>query len=139
MTRVAVDPLYGCWLWMGQRTPSGYGRLADRRYVHVAVVAALHPDLAAQLAAGELQVDHRCCRRACCRPVHLAAVTPSVNTSLRAFASRLRHRYCDAHTDSVQRAVTPEKGIVCRVCSREGRDEVELLEQLLGTREAMLR
>ncbi|MCZ6870524.1 MAG: HNH endonuclease [Gammaproteobacteria bacterium] len=68
-----------CWEWTGCLSTSGYGRVrigGTTSYVHRLVVEW---STGRTLAKG-VQVDHLCRNRACFRPTHLEAVTPSENT-----------------------------------------------------------
>ncbi len=80
---IVVDEITGCWLWVGARTPFGYGKLkVDRefRYTH---------DLTIQLHAPNrwpcpdgLEWCHRCpsgANPSCANPDHVFADTHSAN------------------------------------------------------------
>ena len=72
--RVQVGDKNGCWLWMGSRLPSGYGRttavLGSRHSVHIYTHR-----LMLVLATGPLSrggcVLHSCDNPPCCNPRHL--------------------------------------------------------------------
>lgn len=66
-----------CWLWVGERTTKGYGRIhlenrssPAHRYVYELLVG--------EIPAG-LQLDHLCRVRNCVNPKHLEAVTAQEN------------------------------------------------------------
>ncbi len=71
-----------CWLWVGSRTPKGYGKwwtgggrgVGKFRYVHRATF-----ELEAGPVPAGLVLDHLCRARGCCNPAHLEAVTQKVN------------------------------------------------------------
>lgn len=74
-----------CWVWFGSREPKrGYGRYGPTPiggqgrmrtwYVHRLVWTLMIGPI-----PDGMQVDHRCRRKACCRPDHLRLVTPIVN------------------------------------------------------------
>lgn len=80
--RIVVDD-NGCWIWQGNKLPSGYGRvrlgsLKDGTrgvyYTHremYTVAKGTIPD--------GLVIDHLCRNTSCCNPDHLEAVTPRTN------------------------------------------------------------
>lgn len=83
MAHVLIDEQTQCWLWMGCRNKSGYGRVAlgsisdgTRRtdYAH-RVSYIMHKG---EIPAGYV-IDHLCRRKPCCNPQHLEAVPPVVN------------------------------------------------------------
>ena len=66
-----------CWIWTAAKSSAGYGQtFQDGRVVYVHRVVY-------ELAVGEIpqgyEVDHLCHNRACARPDHLEAVTPTEN------------------------------------------------------------
>lgn len=79
---VTVTP--GCWLWTGEITHQGYGRMSvktDARFTQKGSAPA-HV-VSYRLNVGEipegLVIDHRCFVKNCVNPAHLEAVTQQVN------------------------------------------------------------
>jgi hypothetical protein len=71
------EPNSGCWLFLGETTPLGYGRMTinqERYYAH---------RISYQLHCGPipegLSLDHLCRVSACVNPKHLEPVTHRVN------------------------------------------------------------
>lgn len=80
-SRVAPEPLTGCWLWTGSGNGHGYGQMWWRgrlRQTHRVV----YDELAGGIPFG-LHVDHvrarGCASTWCCNPDHLEPVTPREN------------------------------------------------------------
>lgn len=67
----------GCWTWLGERTPKGYGRIeiAGRRERVHRVSWRIH---VGPLGRHEI-LDHLCRNRACWNPSHLEQVTNREN------------------------------------------------------------
>ena len=68
----------GCWRWLGERNPAGYGvltsNLAGSRYAHrTAYILTRGP------VPEGLDLDHTCRTRRCVNPAHLDPVTHYVN------------------------------------------------------------
>jgi hypothetical protein len=79
MSHVQVGPSQGeCWLWMGGRTPKGYGcfyRTGDRQgMAHRAAYELLVGPIPDRLV-----IDHLCGNPTCVNPAHLEPVTNSEN------------------------------------------------------------
>jgi hypothetical protein len=71
----------GCWIWQGQVSNSGYGRLqqmlADRRVKMVSAQSASYLAFIGEVPAGHL-VKQRCGNRLCINPDHLELIQLSV-------------------------------------------------------------
>lgn len=124
-SKIRVDLLTGCWLWVRYCDPAGYGRVywdkrADRAHI---VVYRL---LVGPVPAG-LELDHvkeRGCRwRCCCNPAHLEPVTHRVNllrgdTSTAEWAGR--EECPQGHPLEPGNLVKrPRGGRECATCNRE--------------------
>lgn len=85
LSRVEVDPRYGCWVWQGYKDENGYGRakiLGRSIWLHRAFYA-----LFKRTIADGLEVDHfrrRCVGASCVNPDHLRATHPITNARRRA-------------------------------------------------------
>ena len=129
--RVMPEPNSGCWLWIGACNAEGYGRIEfDGRtlYTHrVAYQAFVRPIL-----PGE-EIDHLCKTPDCCNPLHLEAVSHTVNVRRSSISVRLRttfaaikacpkgHEYTTENT--YVRTLDRGRGAYpcrqCRACGRE--------------------
>jgi hypothetical protein len=85
--RVMPEPNSGCWLWLGDVTDGGYGKVFVRG--RTVLVHRLFLSLVTELIPG-LTVDHKCVTACCVNPAHLQQVTPSKNSALR----QERNRAC---------------------------------------------
>ncbi len=72
-----VHPLSDCWLWIGSRTNSGYGRFWDGEK-HVSSHRWSYEHFVGSISK-DLHVDHLCRIRHCVNPNHLEPVTPREN------------------------------------------------------------
>lgn len=119
-----VDRTSECWLWLGGRTPNGYGKFWLNGGTALAHRVA-YKTTKGPIPEG-LHIDHLCRVPLCVRPDHLEPVTPQVNT-LRGIGPASRnarkthcpqgHPYSEANT-GVQRYA----GRVARVCLTCGRE-----------------
>lgn len=108
---IEIDPVFGCWFWLGDVDKHGYPRL-DGKLAHRTVYAAEH----AAIDDG-LELDHLCRRRRCVAPHHLEPVDRATNLLRRAWRVRLRALRClRGHDLTLNVMVTPEGGRVCRAC-----------------------
>lgn len=110
---------FGCRLWESKLDKDGYGvswKGGRPRRAHVAVWEEANgpvPD-------GTV-LDHVCRVRACCRLVHLEAVTQSENERRKSWRYRAKQERCaQGHDMRVNAVVLPSGGRVCRTCNREG-------------------
>lgn len=105
----------GCWLWMGSRTVSGYGRfgLGDGRYFRAHRVSY-------EMVVGEvpkgLTLDHLCRNKLCVNPYHLEPVT-AVENVRRAMAALTHCK--NGHPFAGENLVIDNRGWRrCRICLR---------------------
>ena len=107
----AEDPIYGCWIWEGQKTKDGYGTfkgLLAHRVVWERERGAL--------GQGQ-ELDHLCRRRACVRPSHLEPVTQRENKKRMWWRARAAPKTCSkGHDFWTCCRRTPEGGYSCRKC-----------------------
>lgn len=80
MAKVFVNPVTGCWEWLGYLMPGpcgGYGTInwEGRSWL---VHRAVYAHEVGPIPEG-MEVDHLCRRRDCCNPEHLRPVTRLVN------------------------------------------------------------
>jgi len=70
----------GCWVWLGNTAPNGYGLIRiNGEYMGAHRVAWLA--MGNEIPEGK-QIDHICCRKNCVNPQHLQVVTGSENQRL---------------------------------------------------------
>lgn len=127
--KVRWDPS-GCWLWEGNRTPTGYGlfgywRGGDKPYGTLRVHKQMYRWFVGEVPEG-LELDHLCRSRNCVNPAHLEAVTHLENVRRGQIGHIHRskthcpkgHPYDEVNTLWVR---TPRgtMGRQCRECSRE--------------------
>jgi len=79
----APEPNTGCWLWTGEITKRGYGRLMvqDGRWRHVLAHRFSYERFVGPIPDG-LCIDHKCRCRSCVNPNHLQVVTYRENLLL---------------------------------------------------------
>lgn len=83
-------PMCGCWVWMGDMFPNGYGSVGIGSWTGKPRDGLAHK-VAYEMLVGPvppgLELDHLCRVRCCINPAHLEPVTKSVN-ALRGIAAR---------------------------------------------------
>ena len=111
---------FGCWLWTGSRNGSGYaqlcigGRRGQTYYAHRATY-----ELFKGTIPDGLTIDHLCRVRYCVNPLHLEAVTYSVNVARgKPFIKspthcKQGHKYTSHNTRR-----RPNGSLYCRECNR---------------------
>lgn len=76
--RVQVDSESACWIWLGAKTPRGYGKMSigggRLEYTHRVSYLLFFADI-----PDGLQLDHLCSNPPCCNPEHLEPVTSAAN------------------------------------------------------------
>lgn len=113
-----IPELGPCWLWIGCTQYNGYGQIT------IDYKTLLVHRFAYELFKGpipdDLEIDHLCRIKRCCNPVHLEAVTHSVNVS-RATSFNGSKTYCpQGHEYSELNTYITKKGRrKCRRCHNE--------------------
>lgn len=107
-----LDASGPCWLWLGYKTPKGYGHAWDGksvRHVHRIIYELLVGEVPT-----DIQLDHLCRVPACCNPDHLEPVTLAEN--IRRGKNRMRqHRY-EGQTQLCARGLHVTGGGSCQKC-----------------------
>lgn len=81
LKRVTIDS-EGCWLVSGWNDGKGYAKISVKgksKFTHRVMFEWFNRR---KIRKG-LQIDHICCSRGCCNPLHLQAVTNKTNSKLR--------------------------------------------------------
>ncbi len=108
----------GCWIWLGNRNPKGYGTAyfagrtgSAHRVAYILFVG--------KIPVG-LQVDHLCRNRLCVRPDHLEPVTPRENNHRSPLFGLHKTRCVRWHEYTPENTIAkPNGGRQCRLCVRE--------------------
>lgn len=109
----------GCWLWLGTRTPQGYGMFSVSHKVSASAHRFAYYQFRGVIPDG-LTLDHLCRVRHCVNPDHLEAVRGAENTARGTGPSAINAR----KTHCVRgHALTPENVLItknkwrlCRTC-----------------------
>jgi hypothetical protein len=114
------DVAFGCDLWTGATGNNGRpivwrgkSPIAAYRIAYIEAHGEIPEDRA---------IDHVCRRVLCVNPEHLEAVTKSENERRKSMRYRLQRKQCSRghRLDEVTRLLTPEGGVLCRLCARAG-------------------
>lgn len=110
-----------CWLWMGSKNQSGYGRL--RRGGHVGKIILAHRYAYSALIGpipDGLVLDHICRVRHCVNPAHLQAVPDRVNVArgIGPTAVNARKTHCKhGHAFTAENTGIRHDGRYCKTCA----------------------
>lgn len=111
MDRVMMEPMSGCWLWIGDCTRRGYGRFQRNQYAH----RASYELFVGRIPDG-LVIDHKCRTLCCVNPDHLEAVTQKTNVR-RGDAAKVKKQTCKLGHPLSRRQ--PASQLVCVICQNE--------------------
>ena len=109
---------FGCREWLGKRDKDGYGVMWNGPRMQRAHIVAWEAENG-PVPDGRV-LDHLCGNRACCRVVHLEAVSQRENLFRRRWSYRVRLERCQRGHDMGLHAVViaARSGRVCRECNR---------------------
>jgi hypothetical protein len=68
--KIAFAPATGCWLWIGAKSPDGYGKISRYSYKQDRPHRLAYSLLVAPIPPG-LEIHHLCQVKACCNPWHM--------------------------------------------------------------------
>jgi hypothetical protein len=114
-SRVEVNDATECWPWLGATRTDGYGvvRIDSVLYKAHRIAWALssNQDLPDWMShRSSVVIDHTCGNKACCNPMHLDAVSQSVN-AIRYQRSRFTGMCINGHAR--------KQGAPCKQCVRD--------------------
>lgn len=116
--KVAPRDLYGCELFLGKVDKDGYGRIFNGPGRPSLAHRAIYEERHGPIPEGK-EVEHRCRRRGCQADDHHVLVSRAENERLKRWRKRTAEKACPrGHDLSVNGAITPEGGRVCRACAR---------------------
>lgn len=82
-SHINFDKISGCWLWLGNKNKTGYGRFrykGPKVLVHRLMYSWVYGvGLAKKISNTNLILDHVCNNKNCCNPAHLRLTTHKVN------------------------------------------------------------
>ncbi len=122
MERVMPEPNTGCWLWLGQISSRGYGRMWIRRGWDMLAHRLSYARFVGPVPAG-LVIDHvrarGCGNTVCVNPDHLEAVTDKENI-LRGVGSGAQHARAVVCKHGHNDWYREKRGVRhCRTCNRQ--------------------
>lgn len=106
-----------CWLWLGAKTPDGYGRFYISPGRYQAAHRFAYEQLVAEIPAG-LELDHLCRQPSCVNPWHVDPVTTAVNSERRPHGQSQKTHCPAGHPYSPENTHVRAKGRGrrCRTC-----------------------
>lgn len=116
-TKIAVNPVTGCWEWTRSRDDDGYGQIKMGRRV-LRTHRVVYELLVGPIPSDRPCLDHvkawGCKSKACCWPAHLEPVTNAENLR----RSRNIPTHCPARHEytPANLYVPPSGGMQCRAC-----------------------
>src|SRR5207245_7378113 len=119
---IEAEPNSGCWVWIGWRSPRGYGVVRrDRREqrAHRYIYQRLHGELPRHLT-----LDHLCRNHPCVNPAHMEPVTQRENVSRGDWGGGIncRKTHCaHGHEFTEENTLYWRTERICRLCSRATR------------------
>ena len=121
MADYTIDPIFGCWNWIGRiDEQTGYG-LIWRGKSPIKAHIVVYGEKVGPVPPG-LVLDHACVNPRCVAPHHLEPITQVENLRRRNWKNRSALKKCKAGHDLADNAiVTPTKGRVCRQCNADSR------------------
>jgi hypothetical protein len=120
--KVSVGNSLQCWLWEGELSGKGYGRLMHEQK-HVSAHRMAYELLVGPIPGG-MQLDHLCKNPSCVNPSHLEPVTARENVlrSDGVAAKNARKTHCKrGHEFTPQNTIRPKANPqwrACRACQR---------------------
>lgn len=126
MEKVMVDTNSGCWLWAGNISPQGYGRISGFREPQAHRLAY---NLYIGPIPNGLDLDHKCRVRCCVNPSHLEPVTRAENLRRGIGASLLKKKFAGLTHCRAGHEINQENSVLiprknktpmrrCRICAR---------------------
>lgn len=141
-SRLVIDTETGCLLWIGAKTPKGYGRITlDKRSREVHRVMW-------EIFEGPIPEGHHldhvkergCVHRNCANVAHLEPVTPAENNIRSTSPTALNARKTECSKghpfDEANTYLMPDGGRSCQTCRREARRRFRDKRRLILARRA---
>lgn len=116
-----VDPVTGCWLWLGSLQGGGYGQVWYPQARRLELVHRLAFRLAGGMIPDGMELDHLCRVRRCFNPEHLRVVTRLENLRAPGSLHNSQKTHCpQGHPyGGANLYVFPDGRRGCRKCTRE--------------------